>query len=1412
MDTCLPPSPQWNQPHSACLHYVSEHEGWLLYTLNNSIYIINPFSLKFHTLLKCPDYSRINCISSRPPQDLTQQSQQQQQQQEQQQQQIEVLSTEPSSPYPSAATQELVATDLDWNTSSKTSEISATNKTTSKSSTVPQKQELVVSASEDGTVHCWDISTESIVASLIDVHKSAVKAVDWTRDGMHIISGDKQGTMSKWDPFTNTAKVRILPGFGRQNIISCIATRKNSPDIAVGNANEYYFSMESGDILIVVIEKAIEVRHRLHGHSAKIQSLDWQPGSRTEQPLLASGSADQTVRVWDVAKEFATNIGQVPEADHSLAPNMKAKIWAPVAWTSQGDGILTANRMRIITWDIHDGAGLAKIECLGGSIVSLDIGHLNPGSIAMGCANEAIKIWDTTSQGEPYACQTIDRLQSKVRAIKWHPTDEHKIAFGLENGRIGFVENLSQSAGGGAVGSGSNWRQKKLTKKGGKAKLEQRQVFFQSYHSKEVKSIIWCSSRALEAPVPELFDLSLKSTSFCLISVGKEGKILVSNSDNPTNGSLDLELVLQRQNQTWYQTQKNIRGIDTPSRKCIAIHPNEDLVAIGNGDGSIEVFELKYFRLVHVYQGHSRPVEVLKWNWGSDDSAGHSIATSSYILASASDIGQVAILQLAQFSRSALAETQHQHYNQQSRNILPTTDCLVMFHPHTKEISDIAWSPHSDESNVLKLATSSYDGHTLVHELPMNETPSVAPNNDNNSTQEQQTDVTTSRTSEPMQSKTIACFSKNGPYSLSVLWSLTNTDRLYTGGSDWMLWDWSWKSHRSSGVRQNTTKGTATPKHKQAEKLRQGAKPDTQTPMARQTTSSDSAQETNDNSVAKLLEEVEAMKKKILSGSSLAAEVIDSCQVETPKRPIDTGSSPASLAIPPSKRAKSVTPSQEDQQYQQSSAPPQAELQSNALFPMSAAAFKLTSKRTAHLEIIRLVRNIFCRRYRHGLFMDATEMEATRQRWRAMLEFLEKDGESDGAFLFNALAKDLDELNLTPSTNFAEDDNAMEVDPTVAENTAEEFEKAAEKEGESSTLTEQEMPLSLDVNDSKGDLVFYGSREAVIALAEMEAQAIQVQNLNSSSQSRNANNFFVPGSGFGVFPSPPPPPASRSLGGAQQNRNNDRAALGQIPVAYWLGDVPKMSDILTSLPASELGVQDWIGIALSPMGGVEAWKEMMVKTADKFLQRREIHGAVLCLLGVGKVYEAVEAYRSCGMFREALMLLRIRSMEGDEDEEADVLNVDEQRHLENEVVELEAREPQHESTTVDIVKRPADMSELHIQILTEWGQKLERRGFYEQACKCQLTLASLLQRKANQRKRKPQIDNKISAGSLTGLSTLARRMDVPTLRTTAAIAILLDDGSKNDRIAAYEMAVARKREADEMRRAAAIKRQERQVE
>ncbi|KAG0043949.1 Gem-associated protein 5 [Gryganskiella cystojenkinii] len=1453
-DFVFPPSPQWHQSHSASICALSKEEGWLLYSLNNSIHIMNPFSLKYEGIMTGAHTGRINSIASK------------------------VISKEATTAAATATTTESTSKNVPYASAVPPSSPSPSSK-------IP----FVASGSEDATVVCWDLVSRQPMATS-RIHKKPVKAVEWMSNGKTIISGDQGGLLAVWDPFSGTT---ISKQLDKMTSFVCIeASPSQEHIVAIG--------LDGGDILICQAStESITIIRRLHGHTAKIQSLAWQPGPSggddlaskvRKYTLLASGSADQTVRIWDAENGVCTKVIDLPEHNEESGSSnfQKSRTWVPVGWILDGNSILSSTcrgtmyrfpvdssrsdnarlslgrqhirqvfqvlvwptgtfaftislDRRIVAWDLEKDEGVAQIDCIGGSVQSLDISPIEPGIIAMGLASETIKIWNTLSQNEPYETLMMDRLQSRVRVVKWHPSEEGKLCYGLESGKIGMVENMSNSPTQQQIqqrgkGHSRNKRNKKNSPKS---------TIFQTYHQRSVVSMQWCTPKALAAPVPELFDMALSDSTLCILSCGADGKILISNPSKPNGKSLDMEVVIQHQNREYYQAKKAVKGSRVCNRTDFHVHPNEDLIAIGNTDGSVEVFELKYFKLVFVFQGHSSKVNRVRWNFSGDESDRTPVReATSYLLASGYDHGALAVHNLAAYSSKAMAERALKSTNTEinagtfasvplgHEPVLPTAASFAALRHHTRSISDIAWSPHdgddreSGPAEFQRIVTSSYDGRVVVYQIFIGDLLSessttngeLSEAKDEGSSERDQGEPSTTvqtdmedSSSIPTEQDTIArperrchrpiaCLDMLADHALSVHWSLSDVDRIYSGGNDWRLISWDWRAHPYSKPKprkQDRGAIISAPKEQSAalsptpsETISaQGSSVGDQSDTALSEMSTPASTHSEPEVIAlETQEEHAAFNKRMLDVAELES---------SPKRLRGPANSSAtnSNATTNTNGPHSI--------IGMTTAQPFEKLR---LFPKSSDAFqKLISKKRTCLEIIRLARNFYCRHRRHrGVLVNDTEIEEARLRWQDMLTFLKKDGDPEGLEMARSLSGEMDEMNMDQEEDDEmtdKDNNSVPTTPasgTITDSLAPTDDNsdslALLSQSESQSASEQEEESMFD-----GDLVFYGSRESIKALAELE----------SLEAAKTPNNVFTTSSGLGV-----PLPADAMIASRRNTSSNKSMSINQktsqlcrIPVTYWMGDVPQMTEILGTLHSHsnhQFGIQDWIGLALAPMGGVDAWRQLMARTANKFVASSEPHAAALCFLALGQVFEAVEAYRKSNMHREAMMLFRIRMWDDDEDDNDDSDenengNSDVEDSQENEVGEIAASEPKksHLSAKSTTSRRPCD---LHRRILTEWGQALEKRGHYEQACKCHLALEALLVKM----KRKPpssSLSSSLSSSttvvaSSVGLQTLARRHDLLSMRTVAAVAILIHDPSMRDYVGRYEGMLAQKQELD----------------
>ncbi len=145
---------------------------------------------------------------------------------------------------------------------------------------------ILASGSGDHTIKLWDVSTGECIKTL-EGHSSRVWAIAFSPDGKILASGSSDHTVKLWDISTGEC-VRTLEG--HTNFAWSVAFcphplsdfRLPILDFGLGSSNE---SLESS-----------QTSKQLNNLQSKIQN----PKSKIQKWVLASGSQDETIRLWDV--------------------------------------------------------------------------------------------------------------------------------------------------------------------------------------------------------------------------------------------------------------------------------------------------------------------------------------------------------------------------------------------------------------------------------------------------------------------------------------------------------------------------------------------------------------------------------------------------------------------------------------------------------------------------------------------------------------------------------------------------------------------------------------------------------------------------------------------------------------------------------------------------------------------------------------------------------------------------------------------------------------------------------------------------------------------------------------------------------------------------------------------------------
>ncbi|KAJ7997067.1 hypothetical protein DPEC_G00225080 [Dallia pectoralis] len=592
----------------------------------------------------------------------------------------------------------------------------------------PGQSHFCASSSDDGTVKFWD-TEEKVLLNEHKVHQNTITALHWSPVEKNlVVSGDEKGILvCHW---YNTGESQSF--FPEPRNIFCLSCSPHNWNyIAVG--------YKDGMIVLIDISKKGEVVHRFRGHDDEIHALAWAPlpneevlhsrlDDHTETPseetegtekgcYLASGSKDQTIRIWSTLKGKGLMTMKLPflkRRGTGVDPAVKERLWLTVHWpkgkptqvvsscfggelilwdltkggkqkwsllgtSSEGQNhsrivfnmssvcvqdnkellISTSMDRQIKCWDILSLDCCWTLPTLGGFVYTLTFSPVGTGCLALGVGDSMIRVWSTLSIQNKYDAKSFwQGIKSKVTALSWHPTKEGSLAFGTDDGKVGIYDVFSNKPP--QVSS--------------------------TYHRKTVYTLAW------GPPVPPLsFGGAGDRPMYSLYSCAGEGLILQHDPWKLTAEATDIDRLIKDTNSINHKLSPHTD---------LSWKPDGEVVAIGNEDGSIEVYQAPTLKLLCTIQQHHKIINVLRWHHDHG-----SQPELQYLLASGSSNAVVYVHDIRAVIESPPACP------------VVMTEAYRSLSGHTAKITSLAWSPHHDG----RLVTVSYDGTAQVWDVQKEE-------------------------------------------------------------------------------------------------------------------------------------------------------------------------------------------------------------------------------------------------------------------------------------------------------------------------------------------------------------------------------------------------------------------------------------------------------------------------------------------------------------------------------------------------------------------------------------------------------------------------------------------------------------------------------------------------------------------
>lgn len=242
--------------------------------------------------------------------------------------------------------------------------------------------------------------------TVIQVSDQKAKAVSWSPDGLHLVAAGLDGTATVWD-FTASRKTSTWRDNPPAPVL-CAEWLKRENLIALAG--------DSGKI--VLWNPSDDGQRVLPGHDAAVFALSASPDGR----LLASGGADDSVRVWDLAS--GTEIARLGVRD---------VIWT-LCWSPGSDRLFCFGSKNLgVAWDAAAFKVVWELPRLDQGTAGSAACSPDGETLAVGMSDGAIYLRDAATGARLNAFwDNLDQCLS----IAWSPDGRYFAGGGRGSGRI----------------------------------------------------------------------------------------------------------------------------------------------------------------------------------------------------------------------------------------------------------------------------------------------------------------------------------------------------------------------------------------------------------------------------------------------------------------------------------------------------------------------------------------------------------------------------------------------------------------------------------------------------------------------------------------------------------------------------------------------------------------------------------------------------------------------------------------------------------------------------------------------------------------------------------------------------------------------------------------------------------------
>ncbi|KAI9607628.1 hypothetical protein KEM48_003537 [Puccinia striiformis f. sp. tritici PST-130] len=291
----------------------------------------------------------------------------------------------------------------------------------------------VLTGATSGEFTLWNGLTFNF-ETILQAHDTAVRALDWSKSGSWLVSGDNNGIIKYFQPNMNNLQMFE----GHKDSIRDISFSPND--------SRFVSCADDGVIKLWGFEERREERI-FTGHGWDVKCVKWHPS----KGLICSGGKDSLVKFWD------PRIGKCLATLHGHKNSVQA-----CAWNPNGHSVATASRDQLIkVFDIRMMKELANLRGHKKEVCSLAWHPIHHDLLTSGGSDGSIFYWCLPDSNPidslDYATIVTGRPGVKIANDRFHVGKERAREMGVkdeeEQVEDFFVPGLSNQFGHTTVGS-----------------------------------------------------------------------------------------------------------------------------------------------------------------------------------------------------------------------------------------------------------------------------------------------------------------------------------------------------------------------------------------------------------------------------------------------------------------------------------------------------------------------------------------------------------------------------------------------------------------------------------------------------------------------------------------------------------------------------------------------------------------------------------------------------------------------------------------------------------------------------------------------------------------------------------------------------------------------------------------------